>query len=459
MIFDGSRIPLIVISIFITMSFSLLSSPISNLIYAQSNFINPINISDSKGMSIDQRISVSGNNVYVVWKDNVNGIEDVFFSKSSDNGFNFTTPINLSNTTSSSFEPKVYSIANYVYVFWTENVKSSNNEIFFTRSTDNGASFNKPVNLSNTEKGMSGIEEVAISGSNVYIAFRDSVTGDPEIFFTRSTDNGASFNKPVNISNNDGLSGLPKVSASGNTVNIVWEDTTTGNDEILLSTSTDNGASFNKPVNISNNTGYSSNPKIATSANNVYVTWQDRTKEGTDIFYSRSTDKGINFAPAIDLTKLYLTSKYQRALPYSLLGPSSEPSIIATGSNVFISWQDNNPGNDEILLATSTDNGASFNNLFDISGTPGFSTHSQIAGAGNNVYVIWEDTTPGNAETMLVGSRDNGFTFTSPINLSNDSGPSISPTLIVADDKVYTAWQDATLGNREIFFSTNNDAK
>ena len=48
-----------------------------------------------------------------------------------------------------------------------------------------------------------------------------------------------------------------------------------GNFDIFFAASNNNGKSFGIPINLSNNPGFSLNPQIATSGNNVYVTWED----------------------------------------------------------------------------------------------------------------------------------------------------------------------------------------
>ena len=47
----------------------------------------------------------------------------------------------------------------------------------------------------------------------------------------------------------------------------------------------------------------------------------------------------------------------------------------------------------------------------------------QITASGNNVYVVWSDSTTGNADIFFKRSTDGGATFSSPsINLSNNAG-------------------------------------
>ena len=49
-----------------------------------------------------------------------------------------------------------------------------------------------------------------------------------------------------------------------------------------------------------------------------------------------------------------------------------------------------------------------FSHQFDISSSNGTSQLPQIAAQGNNVYVVWQDNTPGNYDIFFTHSSDNG---------------------------------------------------
>ena len=70
---------------------------------------------------------------------------------------------------------------------------------------------------------------------------------------------------PINLSNNAGFSIEPQIAASGNNVYVTWEDTTPAgsNLDIFFAASNNNGTSFGTPINLSNNTGFSQIPQIA----------------------------------------------------------------------------------------------------------------------------------------------------------------------------------------------------
>ena len=94
------------------------------------------------------------------------------------------------------------------------------------------------------------------------------------------------------------------------------------------------------------------------------------------------------------------------------IGQSARPSIAASGNNVHVVWDDNTPGNSDILYRRSLDNGITFPNIIkNLSGNAGASINPAIAVSGNNVHVVWHDNTPGNFDILYRRSLDGGDTF------------------------------------------------
>src|SRR5919109_638554 len=82
-----------------------------------------------------------------------------------------------------------------------------------------------PQNLSNNP-GNSTDAQIAVYQNNVYVVWSDATTGNGDIYFKRSVDNGTTFDAAENIStNNTGSSFLPQISSVGNNVYIAWVDT------------------------------------------------------------------------------------------------------------------------------------------------------------------------------------------------------------------------------------------
>lgn len=107
-------------------------------------------------------ITVSGDNIYIVWPDNR------------------TLVPNDASTNSS----------------------RANWEIFFVRSSDLGQTFAEPINLSNSANGTSMGAEIAINNKDfkatgIYVTFWDNKTGENNPYFVFSNDGGVNFSKPI----------------------------------------------------------------------------------------------------------------------------------------------------------------------------------------------------------------------------------------------------------------------
>jgi hypothetical protein len=92
-------------------------------------------------------------------------------------------------------------------------------------------------------------------------------------------------------------------------------------------------------------------------------------------------------------------------------------------------WTDNTPGNNDIFFAFSTDNGQTFSTPDNLSENTGFSGIPGISSEGNNVYVIWGDVTPGNSEIFFTTNNDLFGAFGNIINLSHNAGDSAQPQI------------------------------
>jgi hypothetical protein len=92
-------------------------------------------------------------------------------------------------------------------------------------------------------------------------------------------------------------------------------------------------------------------------------------------------------------------------------------------------WSDDTPGNSDIFFAFSTDNGLTFSTPDNLSENTGNSVDPQISSEGNNVYVVWSDITPGNSDIFYTTNNQDFGLFGSALNLSHNAGRSFSPQI------------------------------
>ena len=87
------------------------------------------------------------------------------------------------------------------------------------------------------------------------------------------------------------------------------------------------------------------------------------------------------------------------------------------------------------IVSESRDNNSLpvvFENATNLTNNPMDSVYGQVAAWNSNVYLLWQDSIPSdytNYDIFIKNSNDNGTTFGSSVNLSNNSGFSEHPQI------------------------------
>jgi len=159
-------------------------------------------------------------------------------------------------------------LSDYRYAVWSAG-EEEDRYIFFSRSTDGGNTFSSPLSISGKSRTPVFNPEVSSSGNNIYVVWQgQSENGNQDIFMRKSVDYGSSFSGFENLSNDPGGSGNPQVTINGNTTHVAWEGTTPGNNYIFYSKS-DDGSKFDSPQEIGDNKGIPYSPELVVSDNPV----------------------------------------------------------------------------------------------------------------------------------------------------------------------------------------------
>ena len=317
------------------------------------------------------------------------------------------------------------------------------------------------------------------SENRVFVLWQDNLFGQNrmnyDILLKTSNDGGQTFGDVVNLSNNTGFSEHPQMAVNGNNVYIVWADNTSLNRDIYFISSNDGGQTFGDVVNLSNNAGKTSFPKISSSQENVYVAWNidsdDRSVVGTNnmeggIFFVKSPNNGSSFDKEIRLNtdekpgELQIDASDNNV--YVIWG-SPDPSTThhnsdqATTTPTSENVNSNNLTGDGIYFTKSIDDGNSFAKPSFIQGQFLNPLNVDIIHHSNKLIVAIQatplnNTVEGNQDIFLMGSQDMGDSFLSEsVNISNNAGISECPSMTVlsAENKLFVIWQDRSPGNNE----------
>ena len=372
------------------------------------------------------------------------------------NGFNF----NISNNSGDSIYPSIASSRNNVYAVWQDDhfgeavsYDRKNYDILFARSTNGGNSFENATNLTNNIA-LSGRPIITAFGEKVYVLWIEDTRESKQIWFRKSTNNGSTFDRAINLGSDhyaiDSI--VPKaIAASGDNVYVVWrqlsDDGKAGS--VLFRASKDSGNSFGEIAKVSDNAVHSSSPKVAAFDNNVYIVWdvlEDEarsTNRSQGIFFAKSSDGGINFEDEIELN-----------------GDKEigEGQVAVSSNKVFVAWTgsiyDTKKTINDVFLTTSNDTGITFEDPILVNSDFVDSENVELSPAEGRLEIVWQDKVTGNGEIFYRSlNNDTKLSSVKDVrNLSDTEGLSECPSIATSGNSTYVVWEDSTYGNHEIFF-------
>src|SRR5918996_4785897 len=417
-VYSGGVVSLLSPSLSLAVAITLLFSNLP-VVYASSNldstnqkkleFGDTINVTNNERDSVYGQISTSNDNIYVVWQESMpgSGIRnyDILFKSSADNGSTFSQEINLSNNMGFSEHPQISSVADNVHVIWADDT-NGNKQVYFRASNDGGNTFGEVIKLSNNSSS-SFNQDIAAFGNNVYAVWLEkAVSGPHRVMLASSEDGGKNFRDSIPLSENAGEYSYPKISASNGHVYVAWNaghlpNANTGiNEGVFFISSSNNGFTFGNvsKLNIEEN-GFGKPQVAAGYDNTVYVIWGGSTdNQVNSIYLVKSDNNGRTFG---DIKKIEETEQGK------MNDPLNVEIIVDETDRLFIAWQDRVgtaattiPENEDILSAVSLDGGESFESTTNISNNENTSECPSIAMNGDNIYITWEDLTPGNHEVL-----------------------------------------------------------
>jgi hypothetical protein len=360
--------------------------------------------------------------------------------------------MNISNNTADSVYGQVTSSDSSIYVVWQESVPGNtgrNYEIFFKKSIDNGSFFGEKIQLSDNI-GFSEHPQMASENKNVYVVWADDTNANKQIYFKKSNNGGNSFGEQMLLSDGNSNAFNQEISSFGDNVYITWlEKVPNGPYRIMLVSSNNGGDSFHKPVTLSENAMAQTYPKVSAFDSHVYVTWnvEDHPDKKSGVYFISSLDNGTTFG---NTSKLNTDEK-----------DFGESQVTSSGNQVYVIWGGSDTNKVRSLsLITSHDYGKTFSEINKISETDYGQLNEPsnveiMADQNNRVFIAWQDivNTSDKEEIFVASSIDQGESFNSVMNLSNNADISECPSITSVNDMVFATWEDLTPGNHEVLFA------
>jgi hypothetical protein len=318
--------------------------------------------------------------------------------------------------------------------YWGHN--ASRGGLFVRRSLDGGKTWEAdhvPIIEHPTEPGVPAEDKPYIvsdttqgpHGGNLYVGWTRWTVTDSEMLFSRSTDDGQTWSKPIEIDNHPGLPRDDNGAAEGfagtvgpdGTLYAIWSQ----DDYVVFTTSRDGGQSFSAarqiihtaPIMFAVQTLERANgfPQIAIDLKNgrLYVTWSDYRNGDLDIWCAMSSDHGATWSSPVRVNDDEVHNGADQFFQWLAVDPTDGSVNV-----IFYDRRgDKENKNQTVTLARSLDGGRTFKNYawsskpFEASGVF-FGDYTGLAAYGGRVYGVWTEkpAEQAKADEKVTGSEE-----------------------------------------------------
>lgn len=296
--------------------------------------------------------------------------------------------------------------------YWARG--ATRNGIFVRRSLDGGQTWEQNAAAVASHESLPGIPfedkpyiVPATAGphaGDLYIGWTQFTLTTTELLFSKSTDGGVNWSKPIKLSSvpglprddNGALEGFDGVVGPDGTLYTIWDD----RDGIMMAESHDGGVSFTKErriletgpgffgiTEVSRSNGF---PQIGMDpqSGRLYVAWSDYSNGDVDVFVSFSSDHGKLWSAPVRVNNDPIHNGNDQFFQWLAVDPAS--------GAVNVIFYDRRGDNKQttVTLARSTDGGKTFNNYaldqdaFEADGDF-LGDYLTLAAYGNKVFAAW----------------------------------------------------------------------
>ena len=254
-----------------------------------------------------------------------------------------------------------------------------------------------------------------------------------------------SWSTPIDLSATGYDASRPQiVAAPNNTLTAIWYRFDGSNYIIQTRSSTDGGATWSTVVDLSATGQHADQPQIVAARNNTLTAiWARYSGSNYMIQTKSSTDGGATWSTVVDLS-----ATGQNA---------NRPQIVAARNNTLTAiWYRNDGSNYILQTRSSTDGGATWSTVVDLSATGQDADQQQIVAAPNNTLsAIWKRSNGSNTIIQTRSSTDGGATWSTVVDVSATGQSAYEPQIVAAPNNTLTAIWYRWNGSNDIIQSSS----
>jgi hypothetical protein len=192
-------------------------------------------------------------------------------------------------------------------------------------------------------------------------------------------------------------------------------------------------------VRITTADGDSRDASLAWNGTEYGIIWADNRDGSWKIFFNRISAEGELIGSNVRITN---TS-----------GGSRDTSFVWTGTEYGVAWEDSRDGNEEIYFNRISASGGLIGSDVRISNASGGSRDASLIWTGTEYGIAWEDFRDGNWEIYFSRISAEGDLIGSHLRVTNAYGESRNASLVWTGTGYGISWEDFRGENWNIYFA------
>ncbi len=336
----------------------------------------------------------TGSGYGVTWSDSRAGSTEIYFTRVDASGNKIDDDIRITNASSGSNYSSLVWIGTEYGIVWSDT-RDGNPEIYFTRIDASGNKIGSDVRITNSTSTSNG-PTLVWTGTEYGVCWVDNRDGNAEIYFTRISSIGLEATDDIRITNNTYSSNAPSLIWAGTEYGIAWSDTRDDNPEIYFARINASGVKQGSDIRITNESSTSIYPSLEWSGTEYGVCWQDfRYGDGNyKNYFARINASGVKQGSDIRVSDDISVCSY--------------PLLVKVISGYGISWTDQRDGDNELYFARIDASGNKIGTDIRITNNTASSDNVSLVWTGTEYGVCWDDDRDGNTEIYFARLNSSG---------------------------------------------------
>jgi LPXTG-motif cell wall-anchored protein len=304
---------------------------------------------------------------------------------------------------------------------WTRN--DGSHYVIQSSTSQNGGAWSTPVNVSLAGQSASS-PQVTVSPSGLVSAVWYRFDGSQTIIQASTSQNGGAWSSPVNLSLAGRAAYDPQVTVSPTGLATAVWTRNDGSNNIIQSSTSQNGGAWSTPVNLSLAGGNAYSPEVRVSTAGLATAVWTRNDGSHYVIQSSTSQNGGAWSTPVNL---------------SLAGGNAyAPEVRVSPAGLATAVWTRNDGSNFVIQSSTSQSGGAWSIPVNVSLAGQSATQHQVTVSSTGLATAAWQWYDGSYNIIQSSTSQNGGAWSTPVNLSLTGGDADSPQVTVSSTGLVT---------------------